>query len=848
MSTKIENKSFTIDNICNLSNIKVPISTEPVAGAVEIVEKCSKIKDNKEAQQTLRELFIKIGLDDEEIIEVGLKELADSRKIEESVFDSDRCTQKLRLIQHENIEDFERSNYAIDFFNAEILDKVGDKIKKILFVENVLCDYFSINKSNTNKILKYCKDELSPKKVTKRSSSSKNAETIYKTEDKQETVENCNKEQKEWEKYILPSTVRGWYEINNQCITRNWTKIETDENGKEQERTYSTDVSRTPFIIFGKTQQLIDGTVYYGFRYKYHNTQKEIMIKKTDLQPKNKLKETLAKYDINVTDEMVRETEDFISRYIHKFGEHLNIVKTNTANGWNEDSIEFFLGEHVITKDGTTKVHTAIETDKFIKPFHTRGSQEEWCKAVEEALKFDIVRFMFYDGMDAPLIKVLKVNDAQVTVLYGPTSHGKTFITHLVSSTMGKANNTKDCIGLEFVVYDSPNPIVAHVAGMNDMPVDLEEATGEEKAKLVSKTCYSLTNGTEKARSEITGKLRNDTKSFRAQVQITGENPLRDYIPNAGGKYRINDIGGVDLIPNGNGELVSRLKCKIYENYGFFFPLYIQKIIQNKDRIHEMYKLALTKIDSDFSNIPEESRAVAERSKQTFAMKIVSGYLCEELFKEMKMSHKSKEDVEKVVNYFYRKCVIDSPVEPDWKRALRYLVDTIVSERSRFYNDNNNNNNEYSEDTISKLPCLGTMKKNRVDIIGGMLHEILEKKGFSRSITTEWARRNVTESEHTQTITVGFGKNSTRASGYKFNINRIHEILEIRGDTNTPNSFNPKCDEIVGIVSAILEVKKSVSIEELNLIFESDIKEHINFLKNNRKLLVNPQGKFTLPY
>src|SRR5665647_3294631 len=117
------------------------------------------------------------------------------------------------------------------------------------------------------------------------------------------------------------------------------------------------------------------------------------------------LRKTLARFDINVTDEMIKRTEEYISMYILQFGDKIYTMKTNSANGWNDDCTEFYCGEQLITKTGLVSVVSTIEDPKVIEPFHKNGTLEGWCKAVQPTLEFRMPRFIFYDAMTAPLFK-----------------------------------------------------------------------------------------------------------------------------------------------------------------------------------------------------------------------------------------------------------------------------------------------------------------------------------------------------------------------------------------------------------------------------------------------------------
>jgi hypothetical protein len=98
------------------------------------------------------------------------------------------------------------------------------------------------------------------------------------------------------------------------------------------------------------------------------------------------------------------------------------------------------------------------------------------------------------------------------------------------------------------------------------------------------------------------------------------------------------------------------VKTGVSTNYGFFYPLYIQYIIEHMDELTELYKESLIKINSKCDGI-------AERSKFIYGGILVAGWLCEEVFEKIGLPCRSREEVEKIVNHYFKECVIGDPVE-----------------------------------------------------------------------------------------------------------------------------------------------------------------------------------------
>ncbi len=506
-----------------------------------------------------------------------------------------------------------------------------------------------------------------------------------------------NDEKKKWKDYYCPESSGNYY--------YSITKAGIELIGEKESFT----VSRTPFILCAKTEPLVDGTAYYTIR--HGREQKEFLAKESDLLIKNSLKTVLTSHSINVPDnKILNQALEYISMCIAGYGDNLKIIKVAESNGWNEDYSLFALGETGITGDGETPIKTLV-TDST--SFHKKGTLDEWVKTVTPIMGYDLSRFDFYDAMTAPLKKLLKI-ESHTLVHHGATTRGKTAQENVISSAIGNPQK------LEFLADSTKNAILAYVAAMNDIPVDLEEATDPKAREVLASAVYDIANGKDKGRCTIEGKLRKDIKTFRTAVHVTCESPLRENLNNAGAAYRTGQIG--DLLPDGLGDMISKVKRGIQDNYGFFFPLYVQKIISNKSRLEDLYEEALEKIESACDDLSPESKSIVERSKFIYAGTLVAGWLCEEVFQDIQLPSKSKEEVVKIVNHYFKMCVISEPVEPDWVRALRVINDWTVTEARKFDSD-------YYFDL--KYELLGKITDKFIDIIGTEFTKKMKDCGFS---------------------------------------------------------------------------------------------------------------------
>jgi len=428
-------------------------------------------------------------------------------------------------------------------------------------------------------------------------------------------------------------------------------------------------------------------------------------------------------------------------------------------------------------------------------------------------MDYNISRFLFYDAMSAPLKKLLSI-ESHTIVHYGPTSKGKTAQENLISSTFGDPKQ------LEVLAGSTKNGIIAHVAGMNDIPVDLEEATVPEARKNIADAIYDIANGKEKNRCKSDSSLRDDIKTFRTTVHVTCENPLRENLINAGGAYRMGQVG--DLLPEGLGKIVSDMKRQIQKNYGHFYPLYIQHIIKNMGTVEDLYEEALLKIDTD-CDLSKEMKGIVERSKAIYACTLVAGWLTEEVFKEISLPHKSKEEVTEIVNHYFKECVIGEPVEPDWVRALKLTNDWITTDRNKFATFDNNF--PYGE-------IYGEIAPDFIKIIGSEFTRKMKEYEFSpTAIKKAFYENGISECNSSRKNgDCNFSINNKNLIGIKIKTTVMEKTLKIKEEYN-------EALDVLDIAQALCRVKGSANIDILNEIFGHDVKDHLKYLMKEGKLI-----------
>jgi len=292
--------------------------------------------------------------------------------------------------------------------------------------------------------------------------------------------------------------------------------------------------------------------------------------------------------------------------------------------------------------------------------------------------------------------------------------------------------------------------------------------------------------------------------------------------------------------------MVSETKMGIRENYGFFFPLYIQKIMMDIDRVKSLYAEALKKITDDFSCVPEESKGIARRSRQIFAQRLVAGYLCEELFKEIGIESKTKEETEKLVNDMFKELVLNKPVESDSMRALQYLADVIGSERSRFYVNHTLNENISVEPPKNSMGTYGDLDRNEVKIIGTRFNEIMEKdsKFIAASVRDDIIKWGIGEYKNSR-----IKPDNIPMKCVVINLLAMNNKLRIYEEEEGMNrDEQEKYNNIIALIQTVSRMKKTISKETLDLILETDTSLYLEKLAKKGRVCMKCNGKYTITF
>jgi uncharacterized protein (DUF927 family) len=529
-----------------------------------------------------------------------------------------------------------------------------------------------------------------------------------------------NDEIKEWGQYVLPSVENGRYQVDGYGVYRIKETVNETTNFTNE---ITIDVCRTPFVLCGVSQPLNESEVYFKVRFAtFDRIIKEFWASQSVLLSKKELKTKFLAQGINCPEnELLNQTMEYISLSIEQFGAKFKKEFSARRNGWNEDQSVFVIGKRAITAEG---IFPVLSTDDSGYPMlEKKGTLEGWMK-IAPLLDYDLIRFKFYDMFTAIINAPLGL-ESHVTDHWGNSGSGKTFSAQAALSAVG------DPEGLTFPAKSTLKGILVWIEGLSDLCVLIDETS--DAGQHIKDLVYPLTSNKGRVKSGQRGE-REGGEKYRTTAMLTGEQPIRDHLMNAGQQYRVNELD--DSLPSFEETQLEELKKIIRDNYGHIVDLFVQKVVEYKDKGYLQ-----TFYDNCFQTLPRNLTNLEGRSRSIFAGIMTAGVILERVFREIGMSHKSPEPI---VNKYFARCILENPVEDDDIRALRVVMDWVISEERMFLKYNT----EYKDLTgYDKNAIYGVIDETHINIIGTLFTNYLQKAGYNATKAKQsWALKGIIES------------------------------------------------------------------------------------------------------
>ena len=282
------------------------------------------------------------------------------------------------------------------------------------------------------------------------------------------------------------------------------------------------------------------------------------------------------------------------------------LQQTTTASeahqqfGWVDDTKmdEFVLGDRLITAHDVKYNPPSAKTSGYIEKFKPKGTQERSSEILDWYNRdgMELQQFTVCGGFGTILMPLTGLYSLGIH-LFGKTGAGKTTAMYAGSSIWG------DPFGLTGTTGDTLNSKMNAAELMHNLMLNTDEMTNI-LGKQASQYAYQLSEGKQKNRMAGGGNYeRVRGKPWRLLAFSTGNTSMYAQMAMYKGdtkaemqrllELRTDEMPRVDVDPQ---EAEAQL-TDVQVNYGHFAPVYVQYVINNKERIAALYKDIKVKLD-----------------------------------------------------------------------------------------------------------------------------------------------------------------------------------------------------------------------------------------------------------
>lgn len=266
--------------------------------------------------------------------------------------------------------------------------------------------------------------------------------------------------------------------------------------------------------------------------------------------------------------------------------------------GWGDNYECFVVGDREIRHDGIVYSPPSATTINTVARFRKAGSLEKWQDIANFYRRpgMELHLFSLMAGFAAPLMPLLGVQGGIISLHSNTGGTGKTTTLHMVNSIFG---HPKDAMLMQ---DDTPNARIHRMGVMNNIAVTTDEITNE-LPEVLSKLIYSMLQGRGKERMQASSNAeRLNTTKWNTISVVTGNAVISDKL------YLIKDLPDGELRrvlefpfpkPIGVSKEESDSTFRpLMRNYGTAGEVYVQYLLNNMERIRDVFLAAQRRIDA----------------------------------------------------------------------------------------------------------------------------------------------------------------------------------------------------------------------------------------------------------
>jgi hypothetical protein len=290
----------------------------------------------------------------------------------------------------------------------------------------------------------------------------------------------------------------------------------------------------------------------------------------------------------------------YTAAWINELQQTTKASQAHQQFGWVDDTKmdEFVLGDQLITAQGVEYNPPSAKTSGYIEKFRPKGTQERSREILDWYNRdgMELHQFTVCGGFGTVLMPLTGLYSLGVH-LFGKTGGGKTTAMYAGSSIWG------DPFGLTGTTGDTLNSKMNVAELMHNLMLNTDEMTNLV-GKEASQYAYQLSEGKQKNRMAGGGNHeRVRGKPWRLLAFSTGNVSMYAQMAMFKGdtraemqrllELRVDEMPRVEV----NQREADAQLTDVQLNYGHFAPVYVQYVINNKEKIIALYKDIKAKLD-----------------------------------------------------------------------------------------------------------------------------------------------------------------------------------------------------------------------------------------------------------
>jgi hypothetical protein len=314
---------------------------------------------------------------------------------------------------------------------------------------------------------------------------------------------------------------------------------------------------------------------------------REFTIPLKKLMAADSFRDFMGEQGVAGTTNQMKEIMNYSIRFTKELQKLHKAHEARLQFGWSHDKESFIVGNRAYVKNKPPQHNPASSTTADLIDFFTpRGSLEEWRQAVDVLARpgMEPLQLAFGAGFGAPLMEFTGLSGCTLNLISNKSGTGKSTAGYLALSIFGNPKETA------LIAEDTHLAKLHRIGVMNNLAVMSDEMTNIAP-DLLSNMLYSISQGRARHRMEKDkNRERKNISSWRTIFLTNSNASMMSKLSKAkarpdGEMMRLLEMH-VDRVEVENADVIFD---KMNSNYGVAGEVYAQWLVDNRDRIPEMY-------------------------------------------------------------------------------------------------------------------------------------------------------------------------------------------------------------------------------------------------------------------